>query len=258
MKVDFIAKKCWCGNSKYKPDKIGTWYAREFGNIEYKLGKCTECGTIRTVWSSSETIEYNDSVIYNHELSLRQLNSIDTINCILKGDSLIDIGCSSGAVLNALKQSNENMTFYGIDYNEESVRRNVNKTIQLEYKDISEVAQKFDNVILLHTIEHIPDPVFFLNKIKLIMNPNAVCYISVPNINCYNAMRNIREWGALNPTQHSWHFSQKTLKRMILHTFGDVDILKEKTSWIFLPNRFTGIWNYLPFGDQLEIAFSLK
>lgn len=44
-------------------------------------------------------------------------------------------------------------------------------------------ASKFDNIFLIHTLEHLDEPVAILSKIRSWLNPNGKLFVAVPNAN---------------------------------------------------------------------------
>ena len=111
MQVDIIPKTCWCHEKEYTEFYRGPWE-----NIQCILGKCSKCGTIRTIETSSDQVfEYDEAVIY--ELGNRHISSLKTINQHLIPGTLLDIGASSGAIINEILKQNNNIRATGIDLN---------------------------------------------------------------------------------------------------------------------------------------------
>ena len=44
---------------------------------------------------------------------------------------------------------------------------------------------EFDKVYAKHIIEHVDDPIKFLNEIYRIIKPNGTCFIETPHFSCY-------------------------------------------------------------------------
>jgi 2-polyprenyl-3-methyl-5-hydroxy-6-metoxy-1,4-benzoquinol methylase len=254
MEVTYIPEKCWCGETDFSSHFKGTWN----NETEAFLGKCNSCGMIRTIKAdSASVIDYSEKHAYTEVLSLRHINSLNTINKFVQKGNLIDIGCSRGTIIDAVLRKHPDISVYGIDLNKNAIDIPVSADIKIEYKNLSEVTEKFDNILALHVLEHIPDFGVFFKEIQRIAKPGAILYFAVPNINSLNAIRNPNGWGALNPTQHSWHFSKSSMEKVITHFLPTAKTLTLKTSWIwpFSWRRF--YLNYSGEGDQLEIVMSL-
>jgi 2-polyprenyl-3-methyl-5-hydroxy-6-metoxy-1,4-benzoquinol methylase len=86
----------------------------------------------------------------------------------------------------------------------------------------------FDAVILVHTLEHLPQPLETLQEINRILKRTGILYVSVPNIASYKAKKLGKKWSALRPAEHLFFFSPKTLK-LLLEKAG-FDIMRIDTS----------------------------
>jgi 2-polyprenyl-3-methyl-5-hydroxy-6-metoxy-1,4-benzoquinol methylase len=255
MEVSYIPDNCWCGSSEFSIYFKGNWN----NEVNAFLGKCNACGTIRTIEADSVSVlDYTEKGTYVEGLSLRHINSLITINQFIKKDSLIDIGCSQGSVIDEIRKKHPDITVYGIDLNKNAINNPVSSNIRIEYKKLSEVNEKFDNILALHVLEHIPDFGEYFQQIKRISNPGAILYFALPNINSYNATHSLQSWGALNPTQHSWHFSKKSFSKLISHFLPGSKVLVLKSSWIW-PFSWKRFYRNLLFeGDQIEIVVRIK
>ncbi len=181
--------------------------------IDYKNFICTNCGNIYHFpeISNNKLIKHyqtnyrnTDSVINldkgNIDLPIRfdwttisfhrfhafydiiKKNRITKPNKRLK---ILDYGCYQGAFLYSCKKI-FNFKTVGTDYNKEGL--NLAKSVFL----VDEVFQTKDNffnkkinvdiISLLHVLEHLPDPVDFLLKIKKnILKMNGLLYLELPN-----------------------------------------------------------------------------
>ncbi|MFH1783734.1 MAG: methyltransferase domain-containing protein [bacterium] len=74
----------------------------------------------------------------------------------------------------------------------------------------------FDLVIMSHVLEHLPDPSRFLEKIFHILKKSGVLYIAVPNIDSFKSRMKKEKWHHLQPEHHLYHFSPRTLKKIVL------------------------------------------
>lgn len=72
-----------------------------------------------------------------------------------------------------------------------------------------------DVVLLNHVLEHVPDPSATLRQVHSILAPGGTCIVAVPNWNGILRRLTGRRWAALAPEHHLWHFTAKTLKRLL-------------------------------------------
>jgi 2-polyprenyl-3-methyl-5-hydroxy-6-metoxy-1,4-benzoquinol methylase len=255
MEVSYIPPACWCGASEYAEYFRGRWN----NEVNALLGKCNACGMIRTIEADSVAVlDYTEKGTYVEGLSLRHIKSLNTIFRYIEPGNLIDIGCSRGSIIDEVRKKYPEMEVYGIDLNKNAINNPVSSDIRVEYKSLTDVNEKFDNILALHVLEHIPDYHEFFSQIKRISKPGAIMYCALPNINSYNAKHSIHSWGALNPTQHSWHFSKQSFSKLFRHYLPGSQILQLKSSWIW-PFSWKRFYRNMLFeGDQVEIVVRIK
>jgi SAM-dependent methyltransferase len=224
-----VSPTCWCGNKTYDLKGIKSWEI--VPNTSVSLGQCKSCGTIRTL-----SCEYDDYTanLYNNNLSKRHLNSIETIKKYCTG-SVLDIGCNCGEILNALSKYDNYTKLRGIDYNIDAVEYGKHsfgldlKTDSLDYVIASN--DRYDSIIMVHTFEHIINPIEVLTKVETLFNINGprLLYLCVPN----TETDNFKSFGALDPREHCWHFTTETLTALLRATYKNMDIKLVRTSDIW-------------------------
>lgn len=75
------------------------------------------------------------------------------------------------------------------------------------------IDEKFDSIWISHVLEHLIDPIGFLNKIQHNLNENGFVFIEVPN--CTNPLiLNM----SINKVPHTFHFTPKSLMSLINKT----------------------------------------
>jgi len=87
-----------------------------------------------------------------------------------KGDSLTDVGCGDGSVLNYLKQTREDLSLRGVDVSELALGHAKKKgieTLRININDLNEVNKinTSDYFLLLEVLEHLPAPELLLKSI---------------------------------------------------------------------------------------------
>lgn len=112
-------------------------------------------------------------------------NRLSKIINIVKGaapESVLDIGCGKGTLLEALSKE-VNSKLYGVDVYETKSKpkdwsyKSADITKALPYQD-----NKFDLVVLGEVIEHLPDPDFVLSEINRILKSGGLLIVSTPNM----------------------------------------------------------------------------
>ncbi|MCY3615004.1 MAG: class I SAM-dependent methyltransferase [Bacteroidetes bacterium] len=90
----------------------------------------------------------------------------------IKPESVLELGCGTGAVIGELQRRGLAQHYYGIDYSATAITylKTAFPNIQCAVADVMETANVFDEdsfdvVICSHIIEHLEDPVLFLQAI---------------------------------------------------------------------------------------------
>lgn len=98
---------------------------------------------------------------------------------IKKSDSILDVGCASGSLLNNLYNMGwKHVTGIDLFVPDSVVRQTKWRFIKGEIFDINN--ETFDCIIMNHSFEHMLNPTAVLHKVKDLLNDNGICVISVP------------------------------------------------------------------------------
>ncbi len=98
--------------------------------------------------------------------AIERVNSIQYFlkNNSISPDSILDIGCGTGAVLQELQNRNIGNKYVGVDYSLEAIEnlRNNLQGIDTYVADITSANfsfdGRFDTVIMIHVLQHLNDP----------------------------------------------------------------------------------------------------
>lgn len=115
--------------------------------------------------------------------------SFITKNTTLKDKTVIDIGCGGGILTESLAKQGANLT--GIDANDELISvANLHKlesALEIDYQTIysnelaSSQPNKFDAVICMELLEHVPDPQALVNDCAALCKPGGKLFFSTIN-----------------------------------------------------------------------------
>lgn len=72
-----------------------------------------------------------------------------------------------------------------------------------------------DVVCFWDTLEHVPDPLAFLQQVRRRLTPDGVFALSVPYFSSLPARLLGPKWWTLKPEQHIWHFTPATLRLVV-------------------------------------------
>lgn len=150
-----------------------------------------------------------------------------------KGEILLDVGCGDGSLL-ALSRKNYKRTL-GADITRNALEIANGRGLSVIQADLGgtlPVAGKsVDTVTCLDVLEHIVDPLKFLDEINRVLKPGGSFIVSVPNLGYYKhrlsvAMGKFPETSGdkeLFDGGHLHYFTYSTLENLLRkHGFGDI------------------------------------
>lgn len=148
----------------------------------------------------------------SHQKLLKTMDEV-----LLKGNvkSALDIACGECYHLDALRELNPDIDLYATEH--KSAKNNV---ISKGYKFIEgefypETDLKFDLIIFTEAIEHINDPLNFLNHANNLLAKNGMIYMTTP---CFSSLeRKIMKdrWGMIAPPEHLSYFSKLSIEKAL-------------------------------------------
>jgi 2-polyprenyl-3-methyl-5-hydroxy-6-metoxy-1,4-benzoquinol methylase len=102
----------------------------------------------------------------------------------------------------------------------------------------------FDVVTMWHLLEHVDNPSLVLAEVYRVLRPGGMLLVEVPNFDSFWARVLGRDWHALEPPFHLYHFSPHTLRRHLIKAgfhVTKIQAVAEPTvtiwSWHMLWNR---------------------
>lgn len=110
------------------------------------------------------------------------ISTIEKIHKLRQGDSILDIGCGSGAFLEYFQKQGCKVT--GIDSSYRAVERcrarGLANVIQGDVGYMKMPQDGFDIVTMFDVLEHIDDDMHFLQTVRTLMQPKGCVLITVP------------------------------------------------------------------------------
>lgn len=182
-----------------------------------------------------------------HKCDLQFLSKVE-LNVRSK---ILDVGCGRGFTLYALKNAGFK-NLLGVDpFIEDDIRYRNGPTVLKG--TIYSVTDKCDVVLLLHTYEHVPDPVETLMQVSKILKGDGVCVVSIPTASSF-AWRHYRNnWVHLDAPRHLFIYSASAME-YLCGTAGLFisDVVYDSTGF-----QFWGSEQYLrdiPFDSERSYA----
>lgn len=222
-------KKCiLCNSDNFKVlYKENTW----------QVVKCTKCGLVKTEREKEEIKKdyHRDEEYLSSEKQFRNIFSkrLEIIKkFVSKKGRVVDIGSSTGVLLKLFKD--EGWEVLGIEPSE-SAKYAVKKGIEVINKKFEEInlpKNKYDVVILNHTLEHMDNPLKVLEKVYEILKKGGIIFIDVPNFGSLSSLVFRKRFSFLLPEEHNFHFTKDSLSKLLEKSNFKV-IYSETRSGIF-------------------------
>ena len=190
-----------------------------------KIFVCRVCGLGRTdpaPTTNSEYYEKNEKYdslfMKNKNLYMKfahDLLSLIGTRMIYAEKRLLDVGCGGGFLVEAAIENGFNAT--GIEYNQDIVSWAKKRGVPVEQGDLKSKlkdSDKYDVVVLSAILEHMSDPASLLTDCKKILNPGGIILVSQASFD--GLLPRLFSWGwyALQPREHYWHFTPKSLNKL--------------------------------------------
>ena len=232
-----------CGNGNVMPFMTATdrfhWRSEK-----YDLMRCSGCSY---VWLADPpkpedmgphySEDYHRVIMAAGELSAdsRWGRQRDVILRQKKGGALLDIGCSSGGFLKAMK--GDSWKLYGIEWEASTAEKAkaatgaevfVGEALDAPFPD-----ESFDVITGFDLLEHVYYPRHFLEKVQQWLKPGGIAYFGLPNIDSWEARILGTYWYGLELPRHLSHFCPKSL-RHVMNSLGfeEVSLVTPRTSYI--------------------------
>lgn len=137
---------------------------------------------------------------------------------------ILDVGCAAGFFLKIASDLGWQVT--GIEISQEAVefaRTSLDLDVicgRFETTDFKE--NSFHVITAWDVIEHVLDPVVFVEKAKKLLVPGGLLVLGTPNIGSLAARIRGKKWPILRPPEHLFYFNPVSLDKLLSTHFAKV------------------------------------
>jgi 2-polyprenyl-3-methyl-5-hydroxy-6-metoxy-1,4-benzoquinol methylase len=190
------------------------------------------------------------------------------VKSIKSSGNLLDIGCGYDYFLDASRRKGYKV--HGLDVSEWAARYAVEKLgLSITIGKIDDVhlpSHNFDIITMWHSLEHTPDPHTALQRAKSWLKKDGILVIDVPNYEGTDARKICHEWDGWSLPYHYWHFTYKSLKKLLdQHGFTIIkykdyhsDVVKLKLKGIPIVGLFARLIAKLYSGTSIAVIAKLE
>jgi len=189
-----------------------------------RIVRCVKCGLayarpqepIRSIYLKYRDMQ--DEVYISEERGRRMAAKIllKKIERYKRGGKILDVGCATGFLLDEAKQRGwqaygVELSHWAVTYGKEHFNLNIFEGL---LKEAEFPPNHFDAIVLMDSLEHLPNPKKTLEELRRILKPNGILCISTPDIDSFlSKILGARWWGIQQ--SHLYYFSKKTLEKML-------------------------------------------
>jgi len=172
-----------------------------------------------------ENSPYSNFLNLNEKYFLRKLNKIKE-QTKETDPTILDVGCGWGDFLKLLKK--QRINYLGIDQSDDAIhicRSNKLKAAKLTLQDLIKQKKFFSAITFFQVIEHLKNPVLFLNNVKKLLKKNGIILLATPNND--SPLRKIfgSKWSVYNEDSHFVFYNKQTLtKTLALVGFKNIKV----------------------------------
>jgi SAM-dependent methyltransferase len=227
--------RCFCGSTRNQLLIEGDYAAIPANGqaVHFRALKCQDCELVFTdpPPTSHESLYQNyyyenkppNEYWITHYSNYRSSRLRPHLNSSTR---ILEIGCADGDFVERIKKLGVQESV-GVELSRPTAKagRALGRDIRDgDVQGCNFPSAYFDIVQAHHVLEHVLDLTSFLNEVHRILKPGSLFYLSLPR---YNSMfvKDDPNWIGWYPQQHFWHFTEKTLARLMKeHGFKLTDI----------------------------------
>ncbi len=213
-------------------------FVYKYGDVN--LTKCHECGIVFTDQSmiKEEVSEYyrNQYLMLDDDrlfADIRRFSNLPEqiflLSEIMKYKAppanLLDFGCDRGFFLEEARRIGYNIV--GLELSESAIEYCRMNGLSV-FNDIQQIQEKIDIVTMNHSLEHLTEPVKFINDLKQIMAKDALLSIRVPNFNGLWSKILKSKWIWFIPNNHYFHYTIQSLKYLLENNGFEIIFIRNR------------------------------
>jgi SAM-dependent methyltransferase len=203
--------------------------AHIFSKNDCEVHRCAECGLGQAVAGAFDASTYYDSRYFSggradgygdyqgsEKILRREFRRLsDFIHERVPGGKLLEIGCAYGFFL---KEARKKFDVTGMEISthaaDECRAAGLNViNAAIDEETIASLG-KFDAIVMLDVIEHLPDPEASIRLCASHLNPGGLLVITTGDFASPVARVSGKKWRLMTPPQHLWFFTPRSLQKI--------------------------------------------
>lgn len=193
---------------------------------EWRVAECRSCGlgflNPRPSWQELEPYYSAQYAAYSHSHGAKADDEAVIAEArrtgrfrhipIPEGKRVLDVGCGGGYFLRIC--SKLGATVQGIEPSPIAAEQARSQGIPVHYGMIDTLTtrMRYDVITASQVLEHAPDPVAMLAKMRLLLAPGGMIWLAVPNADCCWAKVLGWKWDGADLPYHLLHFGSRSME----------------------------------------------
>jgi SAM-dependent methyltransferase len=214
---------CYC--SEFRSLYTGRTTRKRSDPAEWHVDKCTACSVSfinpRPSWKELEPYYTRDYPAYQGSHGTEATDEVIVAKAraageyrhipITAGKKILDVGCGGGLFLRICTKLGATAT--GIEPSPIAAEKARSFGLNVFNGTIEdfETDERFDIITASQVLEHVPDPVSTLTRMKSFLAPGGMIWIAVPNAACRWAKALGWKWDGADLPYHLLHFTPQSL-----------------------------------------------
>jgi 2-polyprenyl-3-methyl-5-hydroxy-6-metoxy-1,4-benzoquinol methylase len=215
--------KCkFCSSTNLKNNIFSKDYNRKISEITFSYTRCMFCCSVflndipenlTHYYSNGYGLyEANEQTIKVHRLYEEE--KIALLSKYIKKGAVLEIGAAAGMFLKLASSRGYEMS--GLELDEDCVKRLIDEGYEVRKTnnpadDIRAFNKKFNAIVAWHVIEHLPEAVDLLSKLKENLKQDGIVIFSLPNPEALSFRFFKKYWEHLDAPRHISLISKKAL-----------------------------------------------
>ena len=184
--------------------------------------------------ASDEAEKWREALLYGHGFYLDCVEAAmkKTTSSFQRG-KLFDFGCGNGVFLEVAKSRGWSVEGYDVDPNAtQKVEAHLNSKIHSGDFFAIEAKGPFDLIVMHQVLEHLKDPIKYLEKLSAMLSPQGYMFIAVPNIQSLSnrikfflekkGLRKKRVGAYYDTSHHLFYYDDQSLKKLLTKMGFDI------------------------------------
>lgn len=134
-------------------------------------------------------------------------------------ENTLEIGCAYGFFGDLIKKTNPEGTYIGYDISKDAVdyanQHFGNYFSHQNYLTTSKPEKSYSDVFMWDVIEHLPNPIEFIEKISSDTKSGSRIYITTGDISAWLPRKQKEKWRMIHPPTHVHYFTKKSISKLL-------------------------------------------